>query len=209
MEFATNPSVLIPRAETELLVELALRHCPQNKGIRILELGTGSGIIAVVLKKHRPLCALLASDIDPACLVLARENAARHKVAIDFVESNWFDKIPADARFDLIVSNPPYIAAGHPFLGMGDLPAEPAIALSPGETGVEALAAIIGQARSYLADSGYLMLEHGYDQQGAVRGLLGINGFCEISCALDSNDLPRVSIASRGHKAIENIPSAA
>ena len=195
LEFTTNASALVPRQETELLVEVALQHCRVGQELRILELGTGSGIIAITVKKHRPLCHLLASDIDPACLQLAHANAIHHGVDIEFVESSWFDRIEDGLKFDLILSNPPYIAAHHPFLAQGDLPAEPYIALSPGETGLEALEQIIAGASAYLAERGYLMLEHGYDQQQPVRQLLQKQGFEEVQCLLDSNELPRVSIA--------------
>ena len=198
LEFATNPAALVPRPETELLVDLALQHCPGDAKPGILELGTGSGIIAITLKKHRPLASLLATDIDPACLVLARENAVRHDVEIEFIESNWYSDIPASAGFDLIVSNPPYIAADHPFLNQGDLPAEPAIALSPGETGLEALEIIISQAGGYLVNAGYLLIEHGYDQQATVARLLQNHGFEQIHCAVDDSNLPRVSTARYG-----------
>lgn len=197
MEFNSNSAALVPRQETELLVEVALQHCPLDQPLRVLELGTGSGIIAVTLKKHRPLCQLMASDIDPACLRLARANATRHAVEIEFVESSWFERIDTNLEFDLVLSNPPYIAAQHPFLAQGDLPAEPAIALSPGETGLEALEQIIAACPAYLAEGGYLMLEHGYDQQQAVQQLLQVQGFEDIRCLLDANELPRVSIGRR------------
>ena len=198
LEFTINPAVLVPRAETELLLDHALRHCPADTRHEILELGTGSGIIAITLKKHRPLASLLATDIDPACLDLARENAARHDVKIAFIESNWYSAIPASAGFDLIISNPPYIAAQHPFLNQGDLPAEPAIALSPGETGLEALEIIIRDAGRHLVSGGLLMIEHGYDQQAMVRKLLENHGFEQIHCEFDDSGLPRVSIARYG-----------
>ena len=198
LDFSTNSSALVPRPETELLVNLALQNCPSDAKLEILELGTGSGIIAITLKKHRPLASLLATDIDPACLELARENALRHDVEIEFVESNWYSNIPTSAGFDLIVSNPPYIAANHPFLNQGDLPAEPAIALSPGETGLEALEIIISQAGRYLVSAGLLLIEHGYDQQASVSRLLQNHGFEQIHCAFDDSDLPRVSIARYG-----------
>jgi release factor glutamine methyltransferase len=197
MEFAINPSVLVPRPETELLVDLALRYCPTDSKANILELGTGSGIIAITLKQQRPLASLLATDIDPACISLARDNALHHNLDIEFIESNWFSRIPGTRAFDLIVSNPPYIAAHHPFLNLGDLPAEPAIALSPGDTGLEALQVIVSQAGKHLVAGGYLMFEHGYDQQAAVHELLEKYGYDGIGCEFDSNDLPRVSMGRK------------
>ncbi len=197
MAFTINPSVLVPRAETELLVDLALRYCPTDSKLNILELGTGSGVVAITLKQQRPLASILATDIDPDCISLAQDNALQHNLDIEFIESNWFSHVPAARAFDLIVSNPPYIAAHHPFLALGDLPAEPAIALSPGETGLEALQIIVSQAGKYLVAGGMLMLEHGYDQQAAMRELLENQAYNNINCTFDSNDLPRVSFGRK------------
>ncbi len=195
MEYATTPAALVPRPETELLVELALREIPQDRALRICDLGTGTGIIAITIKKQRPLTSVWATDVDPACLALARENALRHQVEIEFIESDWYQNLPATLRFDLIVSNPPYVAADHPFLAQGDLPAEPAIALSPGASGLEALRVIIDRAPDYLEPGGTLIVEHGYDQEAAVAALLRGGGFEQIRCESDLNDLPRTSIA--------------
>jgi release factor glutamine methyltransferase len=197
LEFNTRSQALVPRPETELLVDLALQQVPLEEPVRICDLGTGSGIIAITLKAQRPLAEVYATDVDPACLELARENALRHQVDIEWIESDWYSNLPNQAGFDLIVSNPPYIAADHPFLTQGDLPAEPQLALTPGVTGLEALQTIIPGAHQYLKDGGYLMLEHGYDQQAAVAQLLVENGFEEIRCEYDFNDLPRTSIAKR------------
>ena len=194
MEYASTPAALVPRPETELLVELALAQIPADAALRICDLGTGTGIIAITLKKQRPLSTLLATDIDPGCLRLARDNARRHAVEIEFIQSDWYQNLPSAPAFDLIVSNPPYVAAGHPFMAQGDLPAEPAIALTPGPSGLEALEIIIGQAPRYLKSGGWLMLEHGYDQQAPVSKLLRDNGFAEIRCECDHNDLPRASL---------------
>ena len=136
MEYASTPAALVPRPETELLVELALQQIPRDQALRICDLGTGTGIIAITLKKQRPLLDMLATDVDPACLALARDNARLHEVEIQFIESDWYQNLPAEPRFDMIVSNPPYVAGGHPFLAQGDLPAEPTIALTPGNSGI-------------------------------------------------------------------------
>ena len=146
LEYATTPAALVPRPETELLVELALAGIEPDDEPDILDLGTGSGIIAVTLKKLRPRSRVVATDVDPACLALAAKNAERHEVGIECIEADWYAGLPRDLRFDLILSNPPYIAAGHPFLRQGDLPAEPRRALTPGASGLEALEAIIGGA---------------------------------------------------------------
>ena len=205
MEFIVTDAALVPRPETELLVELALELIPPTEPTRICDLGTGAGIIAITLKNQRPTAKVYATDVDPDCLLLARENADRYGTIIEFIESDWYRQIPMDLNFDLIVSNPPYIAADHPFLKQGDLPAEPQIALTPGVTGLEAIQVIIGQARDYLVAGGHLILEHGYDQQAMVAQLLESHGFEEIHCATDYNDLPRTSIA----KLVDNLNSGA
>ena len=195
MEYATTPAALVPRPETELLVELALQQIPVDRSLRVCDLGTGTGIIAITLKKQRPLITVCATDVDPDCLALARENALQHEVDIDFIESDWYENLPPGSNFDLIVSNPPYVAADHPFLLQGDLPAEPTIALTPGSRGLEALEVIIAGAPAMLASHGILILEHGYDQEAAVAALLQSHGFTEICCESDHNNLPRTTIA--------------
>jgi len=151
------------------------------------------------------MAQVYATDVDPACLDLARENARQHAVDIEWIEADWYHGLPAALMFDLIVSNPPYIAADHPFLAQGDLPAEPSLALTPGSTGLEALQQIIGGAHRHLAPGGYLLLEHGYDQQAAVAELLCAHAFEDIRCEFDLNDLPRASLAKR----VENPVSTA
>ena len=193
LDYATTPAALVPRPETELLVELALARLPAERPWCICDLGTGSGIIAVTIAAQRSDCRVCATDIDPECLSLARENARRHGVEVEFFEADWYRGLPSESSFDLILSNPPYIAAGHPFLAQGDLPAEPPLALTPGPTGLEALQKIIGGAPGFLRPGGMLMVEHGYDQQAAVAGLLAAAGFDDIGCEVDFNDLPRVS----------------
>ncbi len=195
LEFATTPAALVPRPETELLVDLALELISPDQPTRVCDLGTGTGIIAITLKTERPLAQVYATDVDPGCLLLARENAKRHNAEVEFIESDWYQQLPAGLEFDLIVSNPPYIAADHPFLKRGDLPAEPQIALTPGDSGLEALQIIVKQAPAYLACNGHLILEHGYDQQAPLAELLESRGFCEVSCASDHNGLPRTSMA--------------
>ena len=195
LEFTTRPQSLVPRPETELLVEQALQLIDPQETPRVCDLGTGSGIIAITLKKHRPRARVSATDIDPACIELAAENARRHAVDIEFIESDWYRSLPPERTFDLIVANPPYIAAHHPFLLQGDLPAEPGIALTPGESGLEALLQIVTGAPQRLVAGGHLVLEHGYDQQAPVATLLAENGFGEIRCEYDASDLPRTSIA--------------
>lgn len=195
MEFQTTPAALVPRPETEVLIEMALARIPARQPWRICDLGTGSGIIAITLKTRRPQAQVLATDVDPACLELARANAERHAVEIEFVASDWYQGLVRGSGFDLILSNPPYVAAGHPFLAEGDLPAEPQLALTPGSSGLEALEVIIGGAPDFLAPGASLIVEHGYDQQVPVTGLLQTRGFTDIHCATDLNNLPRATAA--------------
>jgi release factor glutamine methyltransferase len=194
LDFKTTAAALIPRSDTELLVEAALDRCPQNSSFRILELGTGTGAIAITLKVHRPDAKVVATDISPQCLALAGQNATHHQVDIQWIESNWFSAIEPSERFDMIVSNPPYIAEYDVNLTQGDLPAEPLLALSPGLTGLESLRQIIADSPDYLNSGGHLLLEHGYDQEIAVTGLLKSRGFVDASCQYDVNNLPRISM---------------
>ena len=194
LEYAINPAVLVPRPETELLIELALQRIPAADSWRVCDLGTGSGIIAVTVASQRPACRVSACDLDPRCLALARDNAHRHGVEVEFFESDWYLGLAPGARFDLILSNPPYIAAGHPFLSRGDLPAEPRLALTPGPSGLEALRTIIAGAPDFLEPGGWLMIEHGYDQQLPVAELMAAAGFVDIRCENDASDLPRASV---------------
>ena len=194
LEFTVNDSVLVPRPETELLVEQALLICNRDRPQRIIDLGTGSGIIAVTVKKHYPQVEFWATDIDAKCLEVAAINAERHGVEINFLQSAWYQQLPTDRSFDLILSNPPYIAGDHSFLSRGDLPAEPQIALTPGASGLESLQTIIGEARQYLKSGGSLVVEHGYDQQKPVADLFTDNGFVDIHCFDDFNGHPRVSL---------------
>ncbi len=194
-EFKTTPEALVPRPETELLVEKALTLIAPNESPALLDLGTGTGIIAITLKLERPGIRVTATDVDPASLALARDNARALGAEIEFIESDWYASVPADRRYDLIVSNPPYVAARHPFLQAGDLPAEPQHALTPGPSGLEALEIIVAQAPDYLAPGGGILLEHGYDQQASVRDLLAGWHFGAIECHFDMNELPRCTTA--------------
>ncbi len=194
----TDPTALVPRPETELLVETTLAICPNQPTVDLLELGTGTGAIAIAIKTHRPAINLFATDISSDSLNLARQNADLHRLRIDWTQSDWFSQI--DRKFDMIVSNPPYISASDPALKQGDLPAEPLIALSPGETGLEALEVIIVGTPAYLKPGGYLLLEHGFDQQAQVASLMREHGFINIDCKLDLNGLPRVSLGKFGNE---------
>jgi len=196
LSLKTSPAALVPRPETELLVETTLAVCSDQPGADLLELGTGTGAIAIALKVECPTINIIATDTSLDCLKLAQLNAHRHALMIDLIQSDWFAKI--DKRFDLIVSNPPYISATDPALEQGDLPAEPRIALSPGPTGLEALELIIAESPDYLTPGGYLLLEHGFDQENEVASLMREHGFIDIYCKPDLNGLPRVSLGQLG-----------
>lgn len=194
LEFVLSPDALIPRPETELLVDTALQLIRDKKSPEILELGTGSGAISIVLLKQNPDLGLVATDISEPCLQLAEANAKHHRVTLNCIRSDWYQGLPHKLRFDLIVSNPPYIAADDPYLKQGDLPAEPLLALTPGETGLEAIEKIVCGSVDFLKPGGWLVFEHGYDQATAVADLLKAAGFTGIRNLLDANDLPRVSL---------------
>ncbi len=198
--FIARPGVLIPRPETELLIELALAAIPENVPADILDLGTGTGIIAVTLAAERPLARVTATDISPEALGIARENAAQHNVArIRFLRGSWFDPLPAGERFDLVASNPPYIAEEDPHLRRGDPRFEPKIALSSGPEGLDDLAAIAREARHRLNPGGRLLLEHGYDQADALAGILAGFGYAEIVHHRDLQGHRRATAASWPH----------
>jgi len=172
LELLVNEHTLIPRPETESLVELALDHIPLQQQFHILELGTGSGAIALAIASERPDCLITATDISPRALETARTNAARlHLSNVVFREGSWFTPF-GDERFDIIVSNPPYVAEGDPHLAEGDLPAEPRLALVAGPDGMEMITTIVRQAPHYLQAGGWLFMEHGYDQGADVTALL-------------------------------------
>ena len=192
--FKVSPAVLIPRPETELLVELALARLPENQASRVLDLGTGSGAIALAIARHRPHSEIVAVDLSAAALEIAQENSRRLGVAnIRFLRGAWFDALPARERFDVIVSNPPYVAAGDPHLRQGDLRFEPATALASGEDGLDDLRRIIVGAPFHLAPGGWLLFEHGYDQAPACRELLRLAGFLDVSSSADLAGIERVT----------------
>lgn len=194
LELEVSPATLIPRPETELLVELVLARLPADAGARVADLGTGSGAIALAIAKERPRAAVVATDASGAALEVARRNATRNRIAtVEFREGDWFAPL-AGETFDLIASNPPYIAAGDPHLGEGDLRFEPPTALSSGADGLDAIRRIVGDAPAHLAAGGWLLLEHGWDQGAAVRALLAEVGFVEVETARDLEDRDRVSL---------------
>ncbi len=193
LDLAVTPDVLIPRAETELLVELALHKISQNTQVDIADLGTGSGAIGLALASELAQAHVLATDTSEAALAVAKSNAVRLGTDnIEFAQGNWCEALGA-RKFDLIVSNPPYIAAADTHLEQGDLRFEPAAALASGSDGLDAIREICNAAPAYLKRNGWLILEHGYDQGLAVRQLLGELGYTEVFTALDLERRERVS----------------
>lgn len=193
-----TPDTLIPRADTELLVEQALLHIPQSDIVDILDLGTGSGAIALALAHERPQARVVATDLSSAALAVARGNAQRLGIGnIRFCESSWFRAIDPQ-HFNVIVSNPPYIRASDHHLGEGDLRCEPIGALASGEDGLDAIREIIGGARAYLKPDGWLLFEHGVDQAAEIRALLCKSGFVEIATTCDIEQRDRVTSAQLG-----------
>ena len=191
-----TPDVLIPRPDTELLVELALERLPQQA--RALDMGTGSGAIAVALAHSRPDITMTALDVSEAALRVATGNARRHAAKVSFLLSNWYGALEQPAQqgshpFDLIVSNPPYIVAGDSHLSQGDLRFEPIGALTDHADGLSALRIIIDGAGKYLKPTGWLLMEHGYDQAESVRNLLTQRGFTEVQSWRDLAGIERVS----------------
>lgn len=191
-DFAVTPAVLIPRPETELLVDIVRQKLGVRETASILDLGTGSGCLAVTLALELPGARVTAVDVSPAALAVARANAARLGAAVGFVESDWFLALPP-ARYDLIVANPPYVAAADPHLGEGDLRFEPADALTDRADGLRAIRRIVSGAPGHLKPGGWLFFEHGYDQGTAVRELLDAAGFTEIEQLRDLAGIVRAS----------------
>lgn len=189
-EFKVDTSVLIPRPETELLVELAQSFSPPDG--KILDLGTGSGCIAVTLKCERPDLEVVAVDCSSDSLQIASFNAKRLGATVYFLESNWFSAL-GGMTFDLIVSNPPYIALNDPHLLEGDLRFEPRHALSDGADGFTHLRTVVNTALSFLRPGGWLLFEHGWDQALMSRNLLTMAGFDQVSTWNDLAGLERVS----------------
>jgi release factor glutamine methyltransferase len=199
LDFDVTPDVLIPRPETELLVETALAALERVARPRVLDLGTGSGAIAVAIASARPDARVWAVDRSAAALAVAARNAsrlladARPGGALSFVEGSWYDTLEASLRFDAIVSNPPYIANGDPHLASGDLRFEPRGALTDEADGLTALRAIVADAPRWLVPGGVLWMEHGYDQAQAVRALLAARGFADVRSAADLAGIERIS----------------
>ncbi|MGI4842891.1 MAG: peptide chain release factor N(5)-glutamine methyltransferase [Janthinobacterium lividum] len=190
LPFRVGPSVLIPRPDTELIVELSLERLPPRG--RLLDMGTGSGAIAVACAHARHDASVTALDLSEDALAIARANAAANGVQVRFLRSDWFAAI-GEERFELIASNPPYIAAGDAHLSQGDLRFEPVGALTDHADGLSALRSIVDGAPDHLEAGGWLLLEHGYDQAAAVRALLVARGFLDVQSWRDLAGIERVS----------------
>lgn len=184
LELAVTPAVLIPRPETELLVDLALERKPAS----VLDLGTGSGAIALAIKRHLPKARVVAVEASAAALAVAQRNAVKHNLDVEFVHGQWF---AAEGRFELIVSNPPYIAEGDPHLT--DLRYEPRTALVSGEDGLDDIREIVAAAPKHLKQGGWLLIEHGIGQDEKVRALLERAGLESVQTWPDLAGIPRVS----------------
>ena len=193
LDLRVTADTLIPRPETELLVELAIAKCASDKKLRILDLGTGTGAIALAIASECKNSELIAVDKSAAALEVARENARRNNLPIEFIQSDWFVAL-ADKKFDLIVSNPPYIPAQDPHLSQGDVRFEPMMALASGADGLDGIRLIIAQAPQYCLPEAWLMIEHGFDQGEAVRALFFNAGFSNVETAQDLEQRDRVTI---------------
>lgn len=190
LPFETTPAVLIPRPDTELLVELALDRLPPRG--KVLDMGTGSGAIAVAIAHQRPDAVVSALDVSHEALAVATRNAQRNGASVRLLHSDWYGAV-AGEQFDLIVSNPPYIADGDRHLSEGDLRFEPSGALTDFADGLSALRTIVAGAPAHLAPGSWLLMEHGYDQAAAVRSLLSEAGYTEVQSWQDLAGIERVS----------------
>lgn len=191
LSLKVSPAVLIPRPETELLVELAIQYLPPAG--RLLDMGTGSGAIAIAVAHARPDVKVTALDVSAAALEIAQFNAEHHQLNVSFLCSDWFAALNPSDRYDVIVSNPPYIVAGDHHLALGDLRFEPTDALTDHADGLSALRTLCKHAAHYLSPNSYLLMEHGYDQAAAVREMLTAADFTAVESWRDLAGIARVS----------------
>ena len=192
-QFKVSPAVLIPRPETELLVDLALERIPRDAAARVLDVGTGSGCIAISIASERSRTKVLALDQSVDALAVARRNAYELRVGnVGFLGSDWLAAL-RDEHFDVIVSNPPYVASGDSHLAEGDLRFEPREALDGGADGLALIRRLVEAAGKYLVPGGWLLVEHGHDQGAAVRGLFEAAGYRDVFTERDLADIERVT----------------
>ena len=194
IDLVVDSNVLIPRSDTELLVDLVLAQTPMGATHRILDLGTGSGAIALSIAKHRPQCTLIAVELNVAACEIAKINAARLQITnVEFVQGSWFEPLSGQ-RFDTIVSNPPYIAKEDLHLDRGDLRFEPQSALVAADNGLACYKEIVAAAHHYLNSGGSVLFEHGFEQADAIRELFIVNGFTDVSTHRDLGGHERVTM---------------
>ena len=192
-DFKVTADVLIPRPDTELLIELSLALIPKNQAVQLIDLGTGSGIIAITLAAERPDARVIAVDASLAALAVAQHNARQHQLSnIEFYQSDWFSNVPK-SLFDLIVSNPPYIDPEDTHLQQGDVRFEPKTALIAEDRGLSDIQIIADQARSYLKPAGHLLIEHGYNQATQVQAIFNARAYDKVQSYRDLSGQPRVT----------------
>ena len=194
MELVVSPATLVPRPETELLVDVALRDIPRKAEWQVLDLGTGSGAVALAIGRERPSCFITATDVSADALAAARENANRNNIGnVEFLHGDWIGPV-AERRFEVIVSNPPYVRDDDKALE--ELQAEPMLALQAGAEGLDAIEILVRGCPAIITSGGLLVLEHGADQEEAVAALLKAHGWANIRCYKDYSGLPRVTSAN-------------
>lgn len=193
LDLAVTADTLIPRPETELLVELAISKYPREKKIRVLDLGSGSGAVALAIAAECKNATVIAVDKSAAALNVAQGNADANQLPVEFRRSDWFSALEHQ-RFDLIVSNPPYISENDPHLGQGDLRFEPISALASGADGLDDIRLIVSQSPAFCLPQAWLMIEHGFDQGEAVRGLYSKAGFSSVDTVQDLEQRDRVTM---------------
>lgn len=194
LTLSVTSDTLIPRQDTELLVDAALELIPERAPWTVLDMGTGSGAIAIAIAHHRPIAQVTALDASKAALAVAQDNACALRLpSIRFIHSDWFSAL-GQQRFDVIISNPPYIAQNDPHLQATSLPYEPISALTSGVDGLDDIRLLVQQAPKHLNSDGWLLLEHGYDQGAAVRHLMQSAGFSAIATHRDYGNNDRITL---------------
>ena len=200
LDIVVNAHTLIPRPETELLVEFALEKIPAGSPDSMLDLGTGSGAIALAVKSERPVCAVTAVDASAEALAVARANASRLKLSVELLLGSWCEPVPG-RRFHLILSNPPYVAQDDEHLSQGDVRFEPRSALVSGADGLDDIRQLARVAPAHLLPGGWLALEHGHDQAPRVRAILQAAGFAEVGSRRDLNGHERITFGCHNGEA--------